>query len=216
MATAFANVTGRLIGIATLALVALSSAAFAQQPFQMSPFGGPSFFGQPFGGEPAATESTPRARVYIRARPEPSRQNAYCVRTCDGRYFPYPAGRGETDVKACDAVCPATEMKLYAGAEIKTSTSETGKPYEKLANAFRFQREMVANCTCNAKMGFGLTPISVRDDRTLRSGDIIAETKGLMVATVSPDSRHHKGSIMFRPLSDANARMLGLPRASLR
>ena len=215
MTIAVAKFTGFLVGIAALALVAMPSLALAQASFfgGQQPFGGQSFFGQPSGTEPAPQ---PRARVIIHARPEPSRQNAYCVRTCDGRYFPYPAGRGETDIKACDAVCPATEMKLYSGAEIKTATSQQGKPYEKLANAFRFQREMVANCTCNAKMGLGLTPISARDDRTLRTGDIIAETKGLMVATVSEGSGRRKGSIMFRPLSDANARMLGLPRASLR
>ncbi len=180
-------------------------------PLGELPFGDQSFFGQPLGGQAA-----PRARVHIHARPEPNRQNAYCVRTCDGRYFPYPADRGERDVKACDAVCPSSEMKLYSGTEIKTSMSEQGKPYEKLANAFRFQREMVANCTCNATLGHGLTPISVRDDHTLRTGDIIAEANGLMVATVSPGSHRRKGSIMFRPLSDANARMIGLPRASSR
>lgn len=199
-----------LVLAAFLTLAATALPVQAQQPFQ-NPFG-QDFFGQRFGAEPA----TPRARVYIRKRQEAVQQNAFCVRTCDGRFFPYPAGRGETDVKACDAVCPATEMKLYSGADIKTATSEQGKPYEKLANAFRFQRELVANCTCNARVGFGMTPISVRDDRTLRTGDIIAEAKGLMVATVSEGSGRRKGSIVFRPLSDANARMYGLPRASLR
>ncbi len=222
---AFSEFITRLIAVTVITLAVTSSAhtqepqmsppglqLFGSQPFGSQPSGGQSFFGQPAGDEAAP----PRARVYIHARPAPSRQNAYCVRTCDGRYFPYPADSGDKDVKACDAVCPSSEMKLYSGSEIKTSTSEQGKPYEKLANAFRFQREMVANCTCNAKTGYGLTAISVRDDRTLRTGDIIAETNGLMVATVSPGSQRRKSSIMFRPLSDANARMLGLPRASLR
>ena len=198
-----------------LALSFTAQAAHAQEPF-----GG--FFASPFSTPGIAPDinATPRARVYIRPkfRPKPAvaASHSFCVRTCDGRYFPYPAGRDAADVKDCNAVCPATEMKLYSGSEIRSATSDQGKPYEKLANAFRFQREMVSNCTCNARMGLGLTPISARDDRTLRTGDIIAEAEGLMVATVSEGSRRRKGSIVFRPLSGANARMLGLPRASLR
>ncbi|MDB5572963.1 MAG: hypothetical protein JWR79_120 [Tardiphaga sp.] len=177
-----------------------------------TPFGAPfamNAFAPTFSEPPAP----PRARVYI---PTPrAARNAYCVRTCDGRYFPYPSASGDTDVKVCDAVCPSGDMRIYSGSDIASATSEQDKPYGKLANAFRFQREMVANCTCNARTGLGLTPIAIKDDRTLRTGDIVAESRRLMVAEVIGGSHRRRGHIMFRPLSDATARALGLARASL-
>ena len=196
---------------AALALASMATMVRAQQPFQnqMQPFGQQSFFASPFEPE------RPRARVIIHARPAPLPQAAFCVRTCDGRYFPYPGSKGDRDVKACDAVCPSSEMKLYSGSEINTATSEQGKPYLKLANAFRFQRETVASCSCNARTGFGLTRISIENDGTLRSGDIVAESRRLMVATVAEGARG-KGRIVFRPLSADKVRALGLTRASLR
>jgi hypothetical protein len=181
-----------------------------------APAGLATAFANPF--DPAS--APPRPRVYI---PTPrAASNAYCVRTCDGRFFPHPTDGGERDVKACEAMCPATDMKIYSGVDIKSAVSSDGKPYIKLANAFRFQREMVGSCTCNARTGLGMTPISIKDDRTLRTGDIVAESKRLMEAEVisPPDaltrSGRRSGGIRFRPLSEARAKSLGLASASLR
>ena len=155
----------------------------------------------------------PRTRVYITPRPE--RRGAFCVRTCDGRFFPVPnTNAGEaSNVSQCEAACPSAEMKLYSGADIGSARTEQGQTYATLANAFRFQREIVPTCSCNPGATTGLTPIPIEDDITLRTGDIVADDHGFKVAAVSGRLRR---SILFRPLSRAKAQALGLTLASSR
>jgi hypothetical protein len=117
------------------------------------------------------------------------------------------------DVKACEAVCPATEIQVYSGSDIDSATTARGFSYAKLPNAFRFRREMVASCTCNARTFVGLTTVSIENDPTIRSGDIVAEANGFAIAS-NGGSAHRP--IMFRPLSQAKARALGLVRLSVR
>jgi hypothetical protein len=40
---------------------------------------------------------------------------AFCVRTCDGHYFPVRAHSGMSAAEACHAFCPASETRLYSG-----------------------------------------------------------------------------------------------------
>src|SRR5882672_6176661 len=37
---------------------------------------------------------------------------AYCVRTCDGRYFPLPASDNQSRAATCSNLCPASETKI--------------------------------------------------------------------------------------------------------
>jgi len=174
---------------------------------------------------PAEPFEAPRPRVYIRtpSHPRPGgieqrsiiggSTNSFCVRTCDGRFFPVPKVSDVSDVKACEAVCPSTEMKVYSGSDIDNATTERGLAYTKLVNAFRFRREMVASCTCNARDQVGLTRISIENDPTIRSGDIVAQERGFAVASEGGSGRRR---MIFRPLSQAKARALGLIRVSAR
>jgi hypothetical protein len=124
---------------------------------------------------------------------------AFCVRSCDGRYFPVTAGDGQSRAASCNSFCPASETKVVYGSSIDTATTEKGKPYSELPNAFRYRNELVAGCTCNGKDQLGLAPIKIEDDPTLRKGDIVAGANGMVVASRAADRRG--ASLNFSPAS---------------
>jgi hypothetical protein len=157
------------------------------QPSTALPFASPGgdLFGSP--AEPA------RPRVSYGGG------QAYCVRTCDGRYFPITAGDGQSRAASCNNFCPASETKVVYGSSIDHAATENGKPYSELPNAFRYRNEIVAGCTCNGKDQIGLAPVKIEDDQTLRKGDIVAGPDGLMVAGRSADKRG--ASLNFSPAS---------------
>jgi hypothetical protein len=125
---------------------------------------------------------------------------AYCVRTCDGRYFPISASDSQSRAASCNSFCPASETKVVYGSNIDNAATETGKPYSELPNAFRYRSELVAGCTCNGKDQIGLAPVKIENDPTLRKGDIVAGSDGLMVAGRGVDKRG--ASLNFSPASD--------------
>jgi hypothetical protein len=138
-------------------------------PSVQPPFAGE---GNPFGWR---NEARPRA-VYSGG------SQAYCVRTCDGRYFPISASDGQNRAASCNSFCPASETKVVYGSNIDNAATESGRPYSELPNAFRYRNELVAGCTCNGKDQIGLAPVKIENDPTLRKGDIVAGAEGLMVA----------------------------------
>lgn len=133
----------------------------------------------PFGneGNPSAPQSDPRQRVGYFGGGQ-----AYCVRTCDGRYFPISASESQSRAASCNSFCPASETKVVYGSNIDDAATESGKPYSELPNAFRYRTELVAGCTCNGTDQIGLAPVKIENDPTLRKGDIVAGADGLMVA----------------------------------
>src|SRR6202011_2200547 len=135
-------------------------------------------------GNPFAPQNNARPRVGYYGGGQ-----AYCVRTCDGRYFPLTASDNASRAASCNSFCPASETKVVYGSAIDNAATETGKPYSELPNAFRYRTEIVAGCTCNGKDQFGLAPVKIEDDPTLRKGDIVAGENGLLVAGRSADRR---------------------------
>jgi hypothetical protein len=125
---------------------------------------------------------------------------AFCVRTCDGRYFPVTASDNASKAASCDSFCPASETKVLYGSSIDNAAGENGKPYSELPNAFRYRNELVAGCTCNGKDQIGLAPVKIEADPTLRKGDIVAGENGLLVAGRGADKRG--ASLNFSPASD--------------
>jgi Protein of unknown function (DUF2865) len=125
---------------------------------------------------------------------------AYCVRTCDGRYFPISASDSQSRAASCNSFCPASETKVVYGSNIDNAATESGKPYSELPNAFRYRNELVAGCTCNGKDPTGLAAIKIENDPTLRKGDIVAGEKGLVVANRSADRRG--AALNFSPASE--------------
>jgi hypothetical protein len=151
---------------------------------------------------PFASETDPLApQADARPRPVYSGGQAYCVRTCDGRYFPITASDNQSRAASCNSFCPASETKVVYGSDIDRATTETGKPYSELPNAFRYRNELVAGCTCNGKDQIGLAPIKIENDPTLRKGDLVAGANGLMVAGRGPDKRG--ASLNFSPAPES-------------
>jgi hypothetical protein len=126
---------------------------------------------------------------------------AYCVRTCDGRYFPISGSNGQSRAASCNSFCPASETKVVYGSNIDNAATDSGTPYSELPNAFRYRNELVAGCTCNGKDQIGLAPVRIENDPTLRKGDLVAGTDGLMVAGHAADKRG--ASLNFSPASES-------------
>src|SRR4051812_8441078 len=104
-----------------------------------------------------------------------------CVRTCDGSFFPLsnaPDGRSGAD-KMCQALCPGAETAAYSmpsgeDTELDRAVSLKGKPYTRLAAAFKFQKSVDPSCSCK-KDGQTWAQALTRAERMLRRhrGDII-------------------------------------------
>ena len=79
-----------------------------------------------------------------------------CVRACDGYFFPLhnlpKDGRSSPDAM-CRALCPAAETAAYRipgglDGDITDAVSLRGKPYARLANAFKYQKAVDQSCSC--------------------------------------------------------------------
>jgi hypothetical protein len=127
---------------------------------------------------------------------------AYCVRLCDGRYFPIQHHAAATPIQLCGALCPASKTKVFSGFEIRGAVANDGSRYTDLANAFVFRERLVANCTCNGKDVFGLAPLNVTADPTLRPGDMVTTEKGLMTVTAGTPKKGQ--TVAFAPVNKAN------------
>jgi hypothetical protein len=207
---------GRL-AVGLIAVMCLSAPAAAQAEDFLSAlfaaFGGgrpsaPPPIQMPFANEGVPQDFPPRAEV-PRARVSYGGGQAWCVRSCDGRYFPLSASGDQSPAATCHSFCPASETMLVHGSSIDGAATETGKPYSELPNAFRYRNELVAGCTCNGRDPIGLAPIKIEDDPTIRKGDIVAGADGLMVANRST-GRH--AALNFSPASsELRARYRSVP-----
>jgi Protein of unknown function (DUF2865) len=108
---------------------------------------------------------------------------AWCVRLCDGQHFPMEKIINGTPAETCRAICPYSKTKVFFGAEIGGSAAADGQRYSELDTAFLYRKQLVAKCTCNGKDAFGLTSFDVKNDPTLRPGDIISTKDGLVAFT---------------------------------
>jgi hypothetical protein len=108
---------------------------------------------------------------------------AFCVRSCDGKYFPVSARGGATPVQMCQAFCPASATKVFFGSSIDGASSSTGERYADTENAFAYRKALRADCTCNGRDPAGLAPVDLTLDGSLRAGDVVATTSGLVAYT---------------------------------
>lgn len=187
-----------IMGAAALACMSALPPVAHAQDFFSALFGGLTRARTPYVSMPFANEdgSTPAPRSETRRY---GGGQAFCVRTCDGRYFPITASDNASRAASCNSFCPASETKLVFGSTIDNAATDTGKPYSELPNAFRYRNEMVAGCTCNGKDQTGLAPVRIEDDPTLRKGDIVASENGLQVV----GRRDKRGaSLNFSPASE--------------
>jgi len=108
---------------------------------------------------------------------------AYCVRTCDGHFFPVVVHPGLSAADACHTFCPASQTQLYSGSTIDGAVAHDGSRYSDLPNAFVYRQRLVAGCTCNGHDQFGLAHIDPGDDPTLRPGDVVSTATGMVAFT---------------------------------
>jgi|SRR5690242_11329188 len=130
-----------------------------------------SFFADPFGQNQAA--ATPPRPVASTGGP------AFCVRSCDGKYFPL-ARAAATPVQMCQAFCPASPTRVFYGNGIDNAVSATGERYADSENAFAYRKALRPDCTCNGRNAAGLAPVDLTLDSSLRAGDVIVTTDGLV------------------------------------
>ncbi|MDE2376187.1 DUF2865 domain-containing protein [Bradyrhizobium sp.] len=187
------------VAAALLAISSVASPAGAQDFFSalFGAFGArppPPQIRTPFPGDDMPRGDVPPTRVHGSGQ-------AWCVRDCDGRHFPAQGADNESKAQSCKSFCPASETTLVYGSDIEDATTANGKPYSELPNAFRYRDELVQGCTCNGKDPVGLARVKVENDPTLRKGDIVAGSDGLMVANRSAGDR--RGAAMnFSPLPE--------------
>ena len=134
----------------------------------------------PFTGQqnPATPHYVPPTRSAAAGGSGP----AFCVRSCDGKYFPLMRGLVSA-AQMCQAFCPASATKVYFGSSIEGASSQTGERYADSENAFAYRKALRADCTCNGREPVGLAPVDLALDSSLKAGDVIATTDGLVAYT---------------------------------
>jgi len=140
-----------------------------KQQHQAAPQASP--FADPFDSNP---QGPPQPRPAV-AGSGP----AFCVRSCDGKYFPLTRGAA-SPVQMCQAFCPASATKVFYGSSIDGASAANGERYADSENAFAYRKALRADCTCNGRDPAGLAPIDLALDGSLRPGDVIATSDGLV------------------------------------
>ena len=117
--------SARLATLGAAALVCASALAPAAQAqdFFSALFGGMGggrarqpYVSMPFAGDDGAV---PVQRREMRPRYGSGGDGggqAFCVRTCDGRYFPVAASDKASRAASCNSFCPASETKVFYGS----------------------------------------------------------------------------------------------------
>jgi hypothetical protein len=150
----------------------------AQKPSRQAPPQA-NFFADPFGlnqQQPQPQASAPAPRM---AGSGP----AFCVRSCDGKYFPLTTRGNATPVQLCQAFCPASPTRVYYGNNIDGASASNGERYADSENAFAYRKALRADCTCNGRDPVGLAPVDLALDASLRAGDVVATSDGLVAYT---------------------------------
>jgi len=129
------------------------------------------FFGSIFGRNSSEEDKEPDAFAH------------HCVRTCDGKFFPFSRGeRKDTSLeKVCSAMCPAASTKVFSGLGIENSSAADGQRYKAMPNAFLYRTKIVDNCSCNGRDPFGVVTIPPENDLTLEGGDLVVRQTGFTI-----------------------------------
>ncbi|HWK96321.1 MAG TPA: DUF2865 domain-containing protein [Pseudolabrys sp.] len=128
---------------------------------------------------------------------------AFCVRSCDGHYFPVSSHNGLSAAEACRSFCPAAQTKLYIGSDIDYAAASDGSRYADMPNAYAYRKKIASNCSCNGRTPFGLAHIDATTDPTLRPGDIVATETGLLAYTGKGGDRTNVAA-NFTPVQSYN------------
>lgn len=106
----------------------------------------------------------------------------YCVRTCDGYFFPLIKSAKATRQQSCELACPSAPMEIFDGPTIESARNYKGQRYSSLPVAFAFRDRAKSSCACNdPQTSQAFFERTAQDDPTLQSGDIVVEENGAFV-----------------------------------
>lgn len=111
---------------------------------------------------------------------------AYCVRTCDGFFFPAPGGTSAqiSPQALCDEVCPGSAVYRLSGRGpnegIDEARGPAGERYGDLPSAYSYRKTVTPACGCGTaiRQDWALRALS---DGTLRRGDLVVTEEGASV-----------------------------------
>ena len=187
--------------VAKRAAGALALAVVLILPFDTLAQG--DFFDALFGPDPPAAYPSHRLWREIRPHPRPRARKAvkreerpvsvqaetdsmtgggYCVRACDGYYFPLIKSSSISGQQSCEFACPSAPVQLYQGDSIEEARNAKGERYSALPTAFSFRDKLTPACACN-------DPVATRNyflrlsrrDPTLRAGDVVVGQNGALI-----------------------------------
>ena len=195
-----------LAAVVAVCWVAGAGAARAEEGFFDFLFGGPGHWQPPWRSQDHAPPVPGVGRVAPAALGNESVSEgggttghgvAFCVRLCDGHHFPMENMAKTTPTETCRAICPYSKTKVFFGAEIAGAVAQDGQRYADLDTAFVYRKQLVDKCTCNGRDAMGLAPLDVRNDPTLRPGDMVATKEGIATYTGRPGAN-------FTPVNPAS------------
>jgi hypothetical protein len=119
----------------------------------------------------------------------PGGPRAFCVRTCDGFFFPAGPSLSSANGRQaqqfyCNQMCPNAEVQLFtveSGGTIEDAVGPNRQTYARLRTAFRFRDRLEAGCTCTGNATRGLASLPVTHDFTLRPGDVVVTEQGVRI-----------------------------------
>ena len=132
-----------------------------------------NFFADPFGTQPAARAAAARQVASGGSGP------AFCVRSCDGRYFPLTRGNAIAGADVPGVLSGEPDQGVLR-QQYRRRLGDDGERYADSENAFAYRKALRADCTCNGRDPAGLAPVDLTLDTSLRAGDVIATTDGLV------------------------------------
>ena len=210
--------TPYLLQAACLAVVAGATLIPLTEASAQNFFG--SFFGRPDAQRESYRSYAPDDR-YSGYGSRPAQQSSravqnyaggsgtYCVRLCDGRYFPIPKATGQvSSAKVCNAMCPLAATKVFNGSDPTKSVASDGTKYDDLDNALTYREKVVPNCSCTGNGPGGLARIDIESDPTLRNGDVVATATGLRSFNGSGSFPHKAAD--FTPIESSTKVAAGL------
>jgi hypothetical protein len=227
-----------IIAVIGVGAIGVGAPASAQGFFDFFGFGRREAPPPPPQVQPYAPFNDEEAPVERRPSSASTGYATYCVRLCDGHFFPVARGSA---AETCNSFCPAAKTKVFSGGGIEHAVANDGKRYSDLENAFTYRDKIVNGCTCNGRNAFGLARVDLAEDSTLHSGDIVATREGMAIyrgkskgvaqftpvdkSKVSKEMRSRLASMRIQPefdgedrtASDANAapaETTGTPAAS--
>lgn len=107
---------------------------------------------------------------------------AYCVRLCDGRFFPMAQSRRGLD--ECRTVWPDDDAAIYFSSSldkgIDAARAASGSPYASLPNAYAYRRKSRSECA--PAVTRRRDPLGdIANDATLKRGDVVVLPSELAV-----------------------------------